>query len=314
MHHHKLLLVAAVAAGAVLLGLRDRTPAQEKAKAPEPAPAAAQADSAEAAIRKLAADYAAAFNAGDAKAVAAFWTERGESTDADGETIQGRDAIEKSLAEQFKTQPRVTAEVAIESVRTLGRTAAVADGSIQARTAADAEPVVTYFTSLLVRDDGGWKLASVSEWATDPALTLTLKNLDWLAGEWAAKGDGGELRISYAWEADRAFLRGTYTLTKDGKTVSSGTQVIGQNPLGGLRAWVFDSSGSFGESVWTKDGGQVIAEATATLPDGTDMTATNILVPLGPDAFTWQSTERTAGDVALPDQPPVKLTRVGKAK
>jgi uncharacterized protein (TIGR02246 family) len=298
-----LALAAAVAAG--LSGWRGFAPAQDEAK---------KADEPEAAVRKLAADYARAFNAGDAKAVAAFWTDHGESTDADGETVRGRDAIEKSLAEQFKAQPKVQVEVALDSVRPLGRSAAVADGSVKARTAAEAEPVVTYFTSLLVRDDGGWKLASVSEWATDPALALTLKNLDWLAGEWAAKGTGGELRISYAWEANKAFLRGTYTLTKDGKPVSSGTQIIGQNPLGGLRAWVFDGSGAFGESVWTMDGGRVIAEASATLPDGTDVTAVNVLIPLGPDSFTWQSTRRTAGDVALPDQPPVKVTRVGKGK
>ncbi|HET6574806.1 MAG TPA: nuclear transport factor 2 family protein [Fimbriiglobus sp.] len=161
IHHHKLPFAAVIAAGAVLLGLVARTPAQDKAKAPEQAPG--QADPAEAAIRKLAADYATAFNAGDAKAVAAFWTDRGESTDAAGETIQGRDAIEKSLAEQFKSQPKVQVEVTLDSVRPLGRIAAVADESVKARTAAEAEPVVTRFTSLLVRGDGGWKLASVGE-------------------------------------------------------------------------------------------------------------------------------------------------------
>jgi uncharacterized protein (TIGR02246 family) len=311
MHRYKLVCVALVAAGAALFGLRDRLPAQEKV--PEPKVAAqspSPADATETAIRKLAADYAKAFTAGDAKAVAAFWVERGESTDAYGETIQGRDAIEKSLAEQFKTQPRVQVEVTIDSVRLLGRNAAVADGNFQARTGAEPEPNMTYFTSLLAQDAGGWKLASVSEWATDPALSLTLKDLDWLVGEWIAKGDGGELRIRYAWEENKAYLRGTYTLTKNDKSASSGSQIIGQNPLGGLRAWTFDGSGTFGESVWTRDGSRVLAEATATLPDGTDATAVNVLVPLGPDAFTWQSTHRTAGDAVLPELPPVKVTRV----
>ena len=40
----------------------------------------------------------------------------------------------------------------------------------------------------------------------------------------------------------------------------------------------------------------------------------NILIPLGKDAFTWQSLDRTAAGSALPDQPPVKVTRVKAAK
>ncbi|HET6574805.1 MAG TPA: hypothetical protein VFG68_14465, partial [Fimbriiglobus sp.] len=92
------------------------------------------------------------------------------------------------------------------------------------------------------------------------------------------------MRIRYAWDENKAFLRGAYTLTKDGKPVSSGTQVIGQNPLGGLRAWVFDGSGTFGEAVWTRDGSRWLAESSATLPDGTDATAVNVLIPLGPAA------------------------------
>lgn len=67
------------------------------------------------------------------------------------------------MAEQFKSQPKVQVEVTLDSVRPLGRIAAVADESVKARTAAEAEPVVTRFTSLLVRGDGGWKLASVGE-------------------------------------------------------------------------------------------------------------------------------------------------------
>ena len=47
-----------------------------------------------------------------------------------------------------------------------------------------------------------------------------------------------------------------------------------------------------------------------TLPDTSEVTAVNILIPLGKDAFTWQSTERTAAGSELPDLPPLKVTRV----
>jgi hypothetical protein len=40
------------------------------------------------------------------------------------------------------------------------------------------------------------------------------------------------------------------------------------------------------------------------------VTATNLLTPTGADSFTFQSVERTMEDESLPDQAPVKVTRV----
>src|SRR5262249_36156647 len=119
-----------------------------------------------------------------------------------------------------------------------------------------------------------------------------------------------EVRITYAWDEAKTFLRGRYALKRDGKDASSGMQIIGKNPAGGLRSWVFDSSGTFGESVWSRDEGNWAIEATGTLPDGSEMTAKNLLIPLDKDAFTWQSVERTAAGTPLAATPPLKVTRV----
>ena len=43
------------------------------------------------------------------------------------------------------------------------------------------------------------------------------------------------------------------------------------------------------------------------------LTATNLMTPVDADTFVWQATQRTLDDEALPDLPPVKVTRV-KAK
>ena len=48
-----------------------------------------------------------------------------------------------------------------------------------------------------------------------------------------------------AWDEGKAFLHCRYTMTKDGTVVSSGLQVIGKDPAGGLRSWQFDKSGTF---------------------------------------------------------------------
>ena len=126
---------------------------------------------------------------------------------------------------------------------------------------------------LHVNEDGVWRAASVREWVPDPATAVTPKNIEWLVGEWTAKGEGGELKITYAWDENKAFINSKYSLTKDGKTLASGTQVIARNPAGGLRSWLFDSSGTFGEATWVRDDKRWVNEATGVLPDGTEITS-----------------------------------------
>lgn len=267
-----------------------------------------------AAVRKSAEAFAAAFNKGDAKAVAAFWTKEGEYIGPDGETIRGREAIEKEYAGFFTKHPRASVAVHVESVRLLGRYTALEEGSLELRLAGEKQPDVSRYSVLHVKEDDGWRVASVREWVPDPAELVSPRDLEWLIGDWVAKADGGELRIRYAWDEDKVYLRGRYTLKRGDTVLSSGTQVIGKNPSGGLRSWLFDSSGSFGESLWANDGGRWVIDAAATLPDGSDVTAVNLFIPLGKDAFTWQSIERTAAGSELPGTPPLRVTRVKAEK
>jgi uncharacterized protein (TIGR02246 family) len=293
------ILAAALAALAALavLGWWYRSAAQDRS---DP----------EAEVRKTGQEFVTAFNKGDARAVAALWTKDAEYTGPDGEVLRGRDAIEKDYAAFFKKNPKAVLQVHIDSVRLLGRHTALEEGRLQLKLAGDREPSASRYSVLHVHEEDGWRMASVHEWAPNPAQEVALKDVEWLVGDWAAKSDEGELTISYAWDEDRAFLRGRYTLKKDGKVFSSGTQMIGKDPSGGLRSWLFDRSGTYGESAWTRDGQRWVLEAAGTLPDGSTVTAVNLLVPLGKDAFTWQSVERTAVGTALPDTVPLKVTRV----
>jgi uncharacterized protein (TIGR02246 family) len=313
-HGRNLLAVLAVLAAVGVVGALHRSPAQDRA-APA-APDQEKPDSPElAAVRKTADEFTRAFNAGDAKAVAAFWTKDGEYVGPDNETLRGREAIEKAYAEFFKKNPKARAEVKIESVRLLGRQAALEEGALKLQLPGEKEPGESRYSVLHVREDDGWKMASVREWVPDPAQLVSLKDLAWLLGDWVAKQGDTEVRSSYAWDdEDRAFLRCRYSMKEGGKVVAAGTQIIGKDPAGGLRSWLFDRSGSYGESTWTRDGDRWVIEATGTLPDNSTMTAVNLLIPLGKDAFTWQSTERTAAGSPLPNTPPVKITRVKSEK
>jgi uncharacterized protein (TIGR02246 family) len=267
-----------------------------------------------AALHKTGADFVKAFNNGDAKAVATFWTKNAEYIAPDGEAVRGRPAIEKEYAEFFKNNPKATLKMQVDSRRLLGRHTALLEGNLEVQLPGNKEPSVSRSSALLIHEDDGWKLASVREWMPDPNELVSLKDVEWLLGDWVAKGNNAEVRVNYEWDEGKGFIRGHYTLKQDGKATSSGTQIIGKNPAGGLRSWVFDSSGIFGESLWSRDENRWLIEASGTLPDGTEVTAVNLLIPLGKDAFTWQSVERMAAGSPLPDVPPVKVSRVKNEK
>jgi uncharacterized protein (TIGR02246 family) len=304
--------LTALAAACAAVASRDPSPAAQRTS-----PGAVgdkQPDSSEAAVRRSTAALVKALNSGDAKTVAANWTKDGEYLGPDGEVIRGRAAIAKGYAELFTKHPKIRVDLQADSVRLMGRQAALEQGTARVRLNADEKPQRSRYSILHVRDDDGWKMASVREWVPDPAELVTVKDLDWLVGDWQARTGDTEVHTHYSWDEDKAFLRCRYTLTQDGKVVAAGTQVIGKNPAGGLRSWLFDRSGSYGESVWTPDDDRWLIEASATLPDGSEVTGTNVLIPLGRDAFTWQVLERTVAGSPVAGTPPVRVTRVKQGK
>lgn len=310
----RLILAVAIMAGAVgLTGVCTLIPtpaAQLPASPGSEKVVAAAAEGPEAAIKQITAEYVMAFNAADAAAAAALWTAEGEYVGPDGEIFRGRTSIEKSLADFFKTHPKATIEVQVTSVRLIGRQTAMVEGVVKFKTPKQREAGETRYSALNVLEEGRWRTASVHEWTPDPGLAEATKHLNWLVGEWSATGDRGTLAISYAWDANKTFLYGKYSITKDGKPVSSGTQVIGLNPSGGLRSWMFDDNGAANTAVWEHDGDRWVERANSTLPDGREIEAVNVLILLGSDTFSWQTTERTVDGIPLAPSPPLKVSRV----
>src|SRR5205814_1110071 len=138
----------------------------------------------------------------------------------------GRKEIEKSYREFFEKYPKATVDVHIDSVKLLGKHTALEEGSLSVTLPGEKEPAVSRYSVLHVREDEGWKMASVREWVPDPAQLVSLKDVEWLVGEWSAKQKNAEVAVRYAWDDDRASLVGRYSLKVDGKPVSSGTQII----------------------------------------------------------------------------------------
>lgn len=322
MNRHRLILISVILSGTgSFFGFRAFMDAQAQipmaAQNPLVSTTAVKRDNEntpQAGIKKITEEYVKAFNSKDAKAVAALWTAEGEYFGVQSEAIRGRAEIEKSFSELFKAHPKDTVEIQVESVRVIGRQTALADGVVKLIDPDGGDGGETHYSAIHVLEDGRWRAASVREWRPDPDRTASTKLLDWLVGEWTAAGSGGNFSLAYKWDENKTFLHGVYSLTKDGKTVSSGTQIIGTNPSGGLRSWVFDSNGTFSSALLQREGHHWIDAAIGMLPDGTDITSINVLIPLGPDAFTWQSTHREANGIAISPLPPIKVTRIKPAK
>ncbi len=263
----------------------------------------------QAAIQKSAEAFAQAFNSGDAAAVAKFWTPAGEYVGDDGQAIRGRDAIEQAYTQFFKQHPQARIETQIDSIRLLGRFVAQERGQLKLFLKDQTSPAVSNYSVLHVLEDGQWLIASSREQSAAAALHGNLSDLAWLVGDWHAKTEQGELKISYAWDDAQTFLHARYELWRDGAKVSTGDQILGNTPGGGVTAWLFSSTGVTGQSWWVREDDRWAMNAVGLLPDGSLASAVNLLVPIDNNAFTWQSVERAAAGVSLPDTPPLKVVR-----
>ncbi|QJW98565.1 YybH family protein [Frigoriglobus tundricola] len=270
-------------------------------KAPEERPADRDG------IQKALDAFAAGFRAGDAKAVAGQWAAEGEYIGDDGTTFRGRAALEKAYAELFAKGPNNALEVEVDQVRFPSRDTAVVEGHFKLRKGPKKELTVSRCSVLYAREDGKWLIAIAREW---PGDGLSLRDLEWLIGTWEAKRNGTAVSTKYEWTANKSFIRCQFTITQEGKA-NTGTQMIGKDPAtGGLRVWTFEDEGGIGDTEITRDGKKWVYTARGVTAEGRVLTATNLLTPLDADAFLWHSVGRALDGEALPDLPPIKVTRV----
>jgi uncharacterized protein (TIGR02246 family) len=247
-----------------------------------------------------------AFESGDAGQVASCWTASGELIGDDGTVLRGRAAIEKSYRETFGKKETRRAEIQRDSLRFPSQDTALEEGYFKVRVG-KREPISNRYSILHVREGGQWLMAVVREW---PAEGVSLRDLDWLIGTWAAKRDDAEVHTTYEWLWNKSFIRVQFSIRQKDRTVS-GFQMIGRDPASReLRSWTFESEGGFGEATWSRDGKTWVLDSAGRLGDGTTMAATVILTPLGPDTFTWQAVRRSTDGEEDDDLPPIKVTRV----
>jgi uncharacterized protein (TIGR02246 family) len=276
------------------------------------APFARAEDAAEEkALKARAEEFIAAFDKGDTKALAAFWTEDGDYIDQAGHVMSGREAIQAAFEKQFAAVKRAKLRILTKSLRVKGDLA-IEDGTTELIYPNDAPPTGARYTAVHVKQDGKWYLASVRDAIlVPPSNHEHLQELDWLAGDWTGEAEKGEVaKASYSWAENDNFLVSSFATTLKEMPVAGGTQWIGWDAAAKqIRSWAFTSNGGFAEGVWSRDGNKWTAKVTATTPDGKKGSATVTITKVDGDQLTWQSTKRSLDGKDLPDSAVVKMKR-----
>lgn len=267
----------------------------------------------EAALLKNAEAFVEAFQKGDAKAVAAFWTTDGDYTDMAGKRLSGRAEIEKSFTAFFAENKGAKLRVEIDALKFITPDVAIEDGMTAVLSPEGGPPSRAKYSIVHVKKDGKWSIGSVRESVyTPPSNAEHLRGLEGVIGSWAADANGGEVaRISFGWSENQNFITASFTTTFKNVLIGGGTQWIGWDPAAqNIRSWSFHANGAFGEGTWTQDGKTWTIKTTATLPDGKKATATDILTVIDADTVGFQAKDRMLDGKPLPDVKEVKLKRV----
>ncbi len=285
---------------------KKETPAAPKAPpAPVPPPSAAAAPSAdELAIRQNTAAYVAAFDKGDAAELVKCFTVDAEYIDEAGEVVQGRPAIQESVAQDFAEHPGLQLALEVETLRMISPGVATEDGSA---TVTDAEGTVlayNHYNAVIVKVDGHWLLASVREHAPKDRREhrTQLQQLDWLLGEWVDLSPISEVHFSCSPSDDGNFLVRTFTVHMAGEPLFHGTQWIGWDPLTKhVRSWTFDSDGGFSSGVWHQSGDVWQMKSTGVTADGEQASSTSIYTLESDHVMKWQVVDQEVAGASLPD-------------
>lgn len=263
------------------------------------------------AVDKLVKEMVQTFNARDAAAIAAHWTDEGEFMLNDGDPVRGRDEIQKGYAAFFKTlKGNPKAEVQVDNLRFPSADTAVSEVTLRLKNDEGEVVASSWRNTLLVREGGQWKVAMVQEWDRDTSIDDSLKDLEWLIGTWQMTNKDREVTTTYEWDENKTFIRGQFSIKEGNKVVESGTQKIGKdNAEGQIHSWVFQTDGGFGDGLWTREGKKWTVDFSGVTAEGRKLEATVIYIRLDANTFTWQAVDQTVDGQPIADTKPIKVTK-----
>ena len=298
----RLLLALILAGGCASLAWGQESPSAE-------APPGAEVDRA---VRATIASYVDAFNQQDAPALARHFSERGELQTLDGQSLQGRAAIEKHFSTAFKTDKSTRLELFDTELEILAPSVVIETGMARILVA-EAEPIESGYRAVHVQTAEGWKLDRVREDEPPqaPSHVKHLQPLEWMVGRWVDTREDVEVEVSCRWATNQNFLVQSFKALDGQRVDFEGTQIIGWDPsIKTIRSWTFDSDGGFAVGRWSLNGQQWTVQSLSVLPDGRRGSATNIYAMKDDGSLEFQSVGRQVEHELLPSVGPLTLVRV----
>jgi uncharacterized protein (TIGR02246 family) len=307
-----ILIVALTVVGAIMAS--ELAAQQERRAAPAAAPARPlrpvnQSD--EQAIRRSAEAFTKFYNAKDAKSLAALFMPNAEIVDENGKAFQGRENIERVFGGIFKEQPKGKIQLSVKSIRFIGPTTAIEDGTSTVTQEDNEAPERNRYMVVHEKQDGNWLMASARDFDDEEQLGEDqLQQLSWLIGDWVDESPEAVVVTSYRWADNHRFIISEFTIQIGGNPAMTGSQRFGWDPLTKqIRSWVFDSQGGFAEGVWTREGNRWIGKMSGATHDGKPASSTNITTKASKDRMTWQSRDRVIGGDRMPDVGEMPIVR-----
>jgi uncharacterized protein (TIGR02246 family) len=307
--------LAALLLASSLILAQDRSPDKST---PAPAGGGPEATSTEQtadarAIGELLQTFIKAYNAKNAKALGALFTQNAEIQDEEGDMTVGRDAIIARFARYFSGGDSGTLSVTSESLRFLGTDLAIEEGTATLSAGAGDTPRSNRYSVIYAREVGRWLHARIrDEPSDDVSPHERLLELEWMLGEWVNESDDALVLTNCTWSKDGNFLLREFDVKVEGRIDLSGTQRIGWDAQKKqFRTWVFDTKGGFAEGLMFQDGNRWVIKSAGVRADGTPVSLTSTITVLGKDRVRWESSDRTLGDAPLPETDRFDLVRRG---
>jgi uncharacterized protein (TIGR02246 family) len=253
----------------------------------------------------------AAYNKGDAAAVAALFAVDAEWISNEGVQTSGRAAIEVLLKSVFADSKGRTIALGIEAARR------ITDDVFSVRGEAtvsdpDGSSAVNEFTAVHVKRDGKWAITEFTELDDEsaPSPATFLQDLAWFAGSWKSTEPDG-MKCTVEWSPSGSFLTRTFSIPgAEGDEAREGTEIIGWDAeQEQIRSWVFESDGSFTERTWTPDGDRWLVLSRTVLPDGEVGSEEITVSKVDDDKVSWSIASRSLGGETLPNIGPVTIVR-----
>jgi len=251
-------------------------------------------------IALVGASYRAAFEAGDAAALAGLFAAAAEYVAEDGAAWQGRDAIEKLAKAFFTRVPGAKVSATEKQFRLLGPSAAVAEGVVTVTDGSGRVCAHTRYTFQFTKEGERWVIASLRESPLrkgDLSPRERLQTVAWLVGDWMDDSEQARIRATCRWSEDGPWLIQTFRVTDRAGAVTRYTQRIGWDAfLGKIRSWSWDSDGGHGGAVWTPTEDGWLLQSRGISGKGAVGVATYLITKETDDIYRWDSTQVVVGN------------------